>query len=99
MATPREYEDEVKREHDRYGAMRRAPGTAAPVGAIEVLIAELSIEITEASHRLSMARATFIEASRGKQDEELHFAELADRLMSAIHEHREGTPENVPYRP
>lgn len=77
------------------GAM---PGLNTPVMPIEGRIAELTKQVAEAGHRLSMARATFTEAARSKDHERQMFIELTELLMQAIHEHREGTPEGVPYQ-
>lgn len=61
-------------------------------------ITRLSKEVAEASHALEGARQAFEKADRLRDECSTQFMHLSNELMQAIHEHREGTPENVPYQ-
>jgi hypothetical protein len=104
------YEDEVKRMRNTYGPDAEIPRNpygnltpnhpiGAPLNARPVTerIAELGKRVAEASRMLSDARGTQRDAAEHLHKCELSFAQLADELTKALHEHREGTPEGVPY--
>lgn len=99
--------DEVKRMRAEYGETAEVP--RAPLGAtagmlkvqqpIADRIADLSKQVAEAAMRLSEARSRHREVSDQRSKSEVEFAQVADDLLRAIHEHREGTPEKEPYQP
>jgi hypothetical protein len=61
-------------------------------------IASLAKQATEAAERLAEARNQYERASSQRHKCEAEFASVSEQLVRAIHEHREGTPENVPYQ-
>jgi hypothetical protein len=75
----------------------RGPG--APVMPAPQRLAELCNQLTKAGQGLAEARGRYSEARENRDVAERTFALLADQLMGAIQEHREGTPEGVPYQP
>lgn len=64
---------------------------------VSVRIAELAREIAAAGERLAETRQAFGYAGQAKSEAEALFSNVASQLMAAIQEHREGTPEGVPY--
>ncbi len=72
------------------------PLSRQPVAA---RIEDLANQIASAGHQVTEARQAYEQAARARAQAETRFAELATALLAAIHEHREGTPENVPYQP
>lgn len=109
MATLNEaYEAEVKRVRDTYGPDAEIPhspygqigvrgGLNGPTATPSQRIADLAALVAEAGHALQVARTKCNEALEGRAMSEKAFAEVSERLMQAIHEHREGTPEHAPY--
>ena len=99
------YREAMKQSRERYGpdaeisSPSKGYGTLTPVMPIEQRIAELAKHVAEAGHQLAVARANYDEATRAKAKAHAVFAEVSSRLLEAIHEHREGTPEGVPYQP
>jgi hypothetical protein len=104
------YEDEVKRMRNTYGPDAEIPRNpygnltpnhpiGAPLNARPVTerIAELGKRVAEASRMLSDARGAQRDVTDHLRKCELSFAQLADELTKALLEHREGTPEGVPY--
>lgn len=73
----------------------------APIGRqpVAARIEDLARQITVAGHQVTETRLAFDVAAQDRSKAEQRFSELAAALMQAIHEHREGTPENVPYQP
>lgn len=65
--------------------------------AVTARIARLAKEVADAGQQLDGARTTYDKAARNKDECQGRFVSLADELMQAIHEHREGAPEGVPY--
>lgn len=93
---------EIKRQYaaqvsDQYG-VNRIIGAPTPLNAtVNHRIAELAKQVTEAGHQLEEARGRYREAVHHKERCEKAFAGISQELMQAIQEHREGTPEGVPY--
>lgn len=104
----RSYEDEVKRQRDAYGPGAEIPqhpigglvpgtlGVPVPQAAPE-RISQLCKQLAEATQQLSMARGQFNSARVQRDQAEGMFAKVVEELNYAIQEHREGTPENMPY--
>lgn len=90
--------DDVKRPADEYAEIRRAP-LLKTAQLPSDRIADLAKQVAEAGRMLTEAREAFEETARRRRRCEDNFANVADALMQAIHEHREGTPEGVPYQP
>ena len=81
---------------------QKAEGPSLRVRTAETLmgrIGDLAKQTTEAAHMLAEARDQYQRAAVGRQKAEAAFAAVSEALVQAIHEHREGTPENVPYQP
>jgi hypothetical protein len=70
-----------------------------PTQPIAARIATLAQQVTEAAQMLVEARTRHYEANIRRSKCEAEFAQVTEALMHAINEHREGTPENVPYQP
>ena len=73
----------------------------APIGRppIAARIEDLANQIAIAGHQVSETRQAYERASIERSKAESRFADLANALVQTIHEHREGTPENVAYQP
>jgi chromosome segregation ATPase len=67
--------------------------------SVPARITRLSKEVAEAGHALDGARRGLDDVQRLKNECHARFTHLSEELMQAIHEHREGTPENAPYQP
>ncbi len=101
------YEAEVKRMTGQYGPGAEVPHrpintlAAGPIGrpTVAARIEDLANQIASAGHQVTEARQAYEQAARGRAQAETRFSELATALLAAIHEHREGTPENMPYQP
>lgn len=100
---PRQYGDEVRRMIGQYGPDAEMPRRPLPPeGRPETLmgqIGNLAKQVTGAAHRLAEARDQCQRAAVQRQQCEASFIKISEALMQAIHEHREGVPENVPYQP
>jgi uncharacterized protein YqgV (UPF0045/DUF77 family) len=95
-----------KRMRDPYGETAEVPRTPIGVTAgmlkgqpIAARIADLSKQVAEAAHMLSEARTQYERAALTKSKLEMEFSRVAEAMTQAINEHREGTPETVPYQP
>lgn len=105
MATLKEaYDDEVKRMRDTYGPDAEVPHSpygqirgGMPTVLLSNRIAELAKQVSDAGQELEMAREQFNRAQDARATAEKVFIDISERLMQAIHEHREGTPVGVPY--
>ena len=97
------YEAEVNRMRERYGEGAETPLTprvnAVIAQPVQERIADLSKRLTEAGHMLAEARSRFAEARARKDKSEKMFLQIADDIMRAINEHREGTAEGGVYPP
>jgi hypothetical protein len=96
------YEYEKKRMHDTYGEDAEGPsiGRMVPVErTITERLADFGKQVAEAGHQLHEARIAYRRAVEMKQKAETRFVDVSEQLLQAVHEHREGTPENVPYQP
>jgi hypothetical protein len=102
------HDQEVKRMQGTYGPDAEMPksqfgnltssATSAPmVPSAPARISELSKQLADAAHALAEARFRAREAKDQHDKAETAFALVADSLFQIINEHREGTPENVPY--
>jgi hypothetical protein len=102
------HDQEVKRMQGTYGPdaeMPKSPygnlissATSTPVApSAAARISELSKQLADAAHALAEARFRAREAKDQHDKAETAFALVADSLFQIINEHREGTPENVPY--
>lgn len=89
------------------GAARQYMGTVSPtpLSGLNVptqpvanRIAEACRQLVEAGQELQSARAGYRESVERKEQWEQLFAQISGELMKLIHEHREGTPEGVPYQ-
>lgn len=97
---PRAYEESKGSRAAYPGAEIRTGGTpTTTVRTPAVRIAELAEQTAEAGHMLAEARAQYDEASRRMEKCRAGFFQVSEALLQAIHEHREGTPEGVPYPP
>lgn len=101
------YDAEVKRRaelRDPYGQDAEMPrvklgGGTLAANTLMGRIGDLAKQVTEAAHMLAEARDQHQRAAVGRQKAEHAFAAVSEALVQAIHEHREGTPENAPYQP
>jgi hypothetical protein len=106
------YEAEVKRMTETYGPgaeMPKAPssvrmgisGASTPIGRppISARLEELANQVAMAGRELAEARDQYQQAALIREQTMKRFCSVADALMQAIHEHREGVPEGVPYQP
>jgi hypothetical protein len=98
------HDQEVRRMRDTYGQDAETPKspygsltTEVPVQPVAGRIADLCKQIADVSHALALARSRHQEATELRLEAEVEFGRVADELTRAIQEHREGTPENVPY--
>lgn len=99
MATLR-WDEEKKRVLDTYE--RADSGSFESKGvpverSITERIAHFGKQAEEASHQLQEARVAYRRAEELKAKCEARFADVTEQLIRALHEHREGTPEGVPY--
>jgi hypothetical protein len=98
-----DYGAAVKRLYDRHDVMAEGPGRPGDLRvrtqSIAAKIATLAQKATEAADLLEEARVRHHTASGHRSKCEAAFAEAAAGLIQALNEHREGTPENVPYQP
>lgn len=100
-------ESEIKHMQDTYGPDAEIPKAQTPYGQLTntipvtktapARIAELAQELTGAAHMLAEAREERARATRNLAKCEEAFIRVGDALTTAIQEHREGTPEGVPY--
>jgi hypothetical protein len=107
----RAYEDEVKRMRSQFGEQAEIPndpysghlhvsvGPGTPVMTVPARISELAKQAAEAAHMLAEARSQYAQTQRHLEKCKAGFIQVSEALLGAIHEHREGTPENVPYQP
>lgn len=94
---PTDY-DYVKAMHGEYD--QKSEGPSLRVTVAETLmgrIGDLAKQVTDAAHMLHEARDQYQRAAAQRQKAEAAFAEVSDMLARALHEHREGAPENHPY--
>lgn len=103
MATLREYEAEKQRMYDQYGQDAEMPNTLRETAVIPVpvveRIADLARDVAEAAKALQDARHQYTQAAGIKGEREAVYAKVTSRLIEALHEFQEGTPEGVPYQP
>lgn len=67
--------------------------------SVPARITRLSKDVAEAGHALDGSRRALDTANRVNAEYDARFRHLSEELLRAIHEHREGTSENVPYQP
>jgi hypothetical protein len=100
--TTKDYMADLKQQRERYGEPAEGPSllrdrvTTQPIAA---RISDLATQVADAAHRLEEARVQSRLAGEQRSKCEVLFAQASEALMQAINEHREGTPENVPYQP
>jgi hypothetical protein len=97
-----DYRAEIRAMRDRYGETAEVPSPLRDRVATQPIaarIADLAQQAAEAAHMLNEAREQSRKAGAQRATCEARFAALADDLIRAITEHREGTSENVPYQP
>jgi hypothetical protein len=100
----------MKRQHDTYGRTAETPRTpygnlkvsaltpsTPPARPITERISEFCKQLPGVSQQLAYARTRQRESDAFLLQARVQFDKLADDLAQAIAEHREGTPENVPY--
>jgi hypothetical protein len=100
--TTKDYVADLKQQRERYGETAEEPSglrNRVPTQPIAAKIATLAQQVTEAGQMLSEARSRHFEAAAHRSKCEAAFAQVTEALIHAINEHREGTPENVPYQP
>lgn len=99
------YGPDAEIPHSPYGqigsSIPRMPGAlnapTAPTATPAQRIADLAAQVAEAGRALEVARVAFDKAQENRAGAEHMFIEVSERLMQAIHAHREGADENQPY--
>jgi hypothetical protein len=97
-----EYDGDGTRQRGYDAAVKRAGNLGGPMNVPTTMlpaqrIADLAAQVTEAGHALQVARTRCNDALEERAVAEKVFIDVSERLMQAIHEHREGAPENQPY--
>lgn len=101
------YEAEVKRMTGQYGLGAEIPRpptntlVGGPLGRqpVAVRIEDLANQAATAGHELTSAREEYLRAALVREQATKRFISVTEALFQAIQEHRERTPENVPYQP
>jgi hypothetical protein len=95
------FDAEMRRQHEHpYGpeaATRRKVDVLPAPRLLTERIAELCKQLPGVSQQLAYARTRQREAGAFLTQAQAQFDEIVANLNQAINEHREGTPENVPY--